>query len=622
MCGIAGTFDLNNQRSASPDILVRMADQLIHRGPDDAGYCIKNEAGLAFRRLSIIDLQHGNQPFFDESKSIVSICNGEIYNYKDLRRDLQQKGYSFKTECDVEVLIPLYQEYGVDFINMLNGQFAFAIFDDAKKRLLLARDHVGICPLFYTIASNTVVFASEIKAILAHPSVRKSTDLRGLDQILTFPGVISPVTMFKGIRSVRPGHYLLARPDGSVNEHEYWDLDYPISTSEHRSDAEYIEEFDGILRRSVIDRLNADVPVGFYLSGGLDSSLIGGIAQSAVPDRSRHSFSIAFSDQDIDERPFQRTFNQEIATNHHEILFDWKQVADRLKKAVYHSETPLKESYNTCSLALSERVHDSGVKVVLTGEGSDELFAGYVGYRFDVMRAAQSNSKEFSEMLEDEERHTLWGNRNFFYETNYFALKEAKLNLYSAGVAEQFPEFNAVRGKVVNKAKLAGRHPIHQRSYVDFKLRLSDHLVADHGDRVSYANSIEARYPFLDVRVIEFARQLPPRLKLNGLIEKYIVKQAARRYLPASICDREKFAFVAPGSPALLAQNIDWINDLLSPETIRRQGYFNPTMIEKLKKIYSRPGFKLNLPFDSDLLMIVLTFGIFLEVFEMPDHAA
>lgn len=622
MCGIAGTFDLKQQRSASPDVLIRMSDQLIHRGPDDAGYCIKNEAGLAFRRLSIIDLQHGNQPFFDASKSIVSICNGEIYNYRQLRRELQLKGYQFKTECDVEVLIPLYQEYGIDFIHKLNGQFAFAIFDDAKKQLLLARDQVGICPLFYTVAGDTLVFGSEIKAILAHPAVRKAVDLRGLDQILTFPGVVSPTTMFKGIQSVRPGHYLLVRPNAGVRELEYWDLDYPLSTPENRSDAEYIEQFEEILRSAVVDRLNADVPVGFYLSGGLDSSLIGAIAQRVVPDRSRHSFSIAFSDTDIDERPFQRQFNEAIASNHHEILFDWKQVADRLKKAVYHAETPLKESYNTCSLALSESVRESGVKVVLTGEGSDELFAGYVGYRFDVMRRARSGAEDFSEMLEDEERHSLWGNRNFFYETNYFALKEAKQNLYSESLAEMFPEFNTVRANVINKARLAGRHPLHQRSYVDFKLRLSDHLVSDHGDRVSYANSVEARYPFLDIRVIEFARRLPPRMKLNGLVEKYIVKQAALGYLPAAICDREKFAFVAPGSPALLAQNIEWVNDLLSAETIRRQGYFNPATVEKLKKAYSRPGFKLNLPFDSDLLMIVLTFGIFLELFGMPDHAA
>ena len=211
MCGIAGTFDLGSRRSASQQVLTAMADQLVHRGPDDAGYCIKNEAGFAFRRLSIIDLAHGNQPFYDDTGSIVSVCNGEIFNYRELRRELQAKGHRFRTECDVEVLIPLYKEYGNDFVNKLNGQFAFAIFDDTKKQLLLVRDHVGICPLFYTVAGDTLVFGSEVKAVLKHPDVTRKVNLRGLDQILSFPGMVSPTTMFEGIHALRPGHQLVVK---------------------------------------------------------------------------------------------------------------------------------------------------------------------------------------------------------------------------------------------------------------------------------------------------------------------------------------------------------------------------------------------------------------------------
>ncbi|MBV6325609.1 asparagine synthase (glutamine-hydrolyzing) [Duganella violaceipulchra] len=621
MCGIAGTLDLNHQRATTEGMLVHMANQLIHRGPDDAGYCLKNEVGLAFRRLSIIDLKHGNQPFFSDDGRIVSICNGEIYNYRELRHELQQKGYRFKTECDVEVLIPLYQEYGLEFMKKLNGQFGFAIFDDAQKQLLLVRDHVGICPLFYTVAAGSLVFGSEIKAVIAHPAVKRAVNLRGLDQVLSFPGSVSPTTMFENISALRPGHYLLVKTNGALQEKEYWDLNFGTTTPDHGDDGQYLDEFDEILRRAVKDRLNADVPVGYYLSGGLDSSLIGSVAQAVAPDPLRHSFSIAFDDAEHDERSFQRAYTQHIPSTHHEIQFDWKQVAERLRSAVYYSEAPLKESYNTCSLALSELVRDSGVKVVLTGEGADELFAGYVGYRFDAMRAGQVDGvRELDEMLEDEERNTLWGNKSFFYEKNYLALKAVKLDLYSPAVGARFGQFNAVRSDLLQRAKMKGRHPIHQRSYVDFKLRLSDHLLADHGDRVSYANSIEARYPFLDIRMVEFAARLPPRLKLNGLVEKYIVKEVARRYLPASIFQREKFHFVAPGSPALLAQNIDWVNELLSPEVIAKQGYFNPETVERLRKVYARPGFKLNLPFDSDLLMTVLTFGIFLQTFGMPDH--
>ena len=532
-----------------------------------------------------------------------------------------KKGYRFKTECDVEVLIPLYQEYGLEFMKKLNGQFGFAIFDDRQKHLLLARDHVGICPLFYTVAGNSLIFGSEIKAVIAHPAVKRAVNLRGLDQVLTFPGNVSPTTMFENISALRPGHYLLAKIGGAMQEKEYWDLDYAVATPDHGDDGQYLDEFDEILRRAVKDRLNADVPVGFYLSGGLDSSLIGSVAQSVSPDPLRHSFSIAFDDGEHDERRFQRAFTDHVPSTHHEIRFDWKQVAERLKSAVYFSEAPLKESYNTCSLALSELVRNSGVKVVLTGEGADELFAGYVGYRFDAMRADQAGTERgLDDMLEDEERNTLWGNKNFFYEKNYLALKATKLDLYSGAVGSRFDQFNAVRGDVLQRAKMKGRHPVHQRSYADFKVRLSDHLLADHGDRVSYANSIEARYPFLDIRMVEFAKRLPPRMKLNGFVEKYIVKQAAQRYLPPSIFQREKFHFVAPGSPALLAQNIDWVNELLSPEVIAKQGYFNPETVERLRKVYSRPGFKLNLPFDGDLLMTVLTFGIFLRTFDMPDY--
>jgi len=595
-----------------------MADQLVHRGPDDAGYCIKNEVGLAFRRLSIIDLANGNQPFCDETGNVVSICNGEIFNYRELRRELQAKGHQFRTECDVEVLIPLYKEYGSDFVKKLNGQFAFAIFDDSKKQLLLVRDHVGICPLFYTVAGDTLVFGSEIKAILKHPAVSRAVNLRGLDQILTFPGMASPTTMFAGIHSVRPGHQLIVKTNGRLEEKEYWDLDYPLRVSEARSEADYVDELDEVLCRAVKDRLNADVPVGYYLSGGLDSCLIGSIAQRVLPDPQRPSFSIAFADQDHDERAFQRVFTGHVPSVHHQITFDWNHVAGALERAVYHSEAPLKESYNTCSLALSERVRQSGVKVVLTGEGADELFAGYVGYRFDAMRSEQSHSSELNEVFESEERQRLWGNKEFFYEKDYAALKSVKSDLFGQAAIEHIAGLGTADG-VVNKTRLRGRHLVHQRSYVDFKLRLSDHLLADHGDRVAYANSIEARYPFLDTRVIDLARRMPPKLKLNGLIEKYIVKQVAARYLPGAITGREKFHFVAPGSPALLAQNIEWINDLLSFEKIKRQGYFNPATVERLRKTYNKPGFKLNLPFDSDLLMIVITFGIFLDLFGMPN---
>lgn len=597
-----------------------MADKLIHRGPDDSGYHVDTGFGFGFRRLSIIDLEHGNQPFYSDDKSIVCICNGEIYNYRDLREDLIKRGYTFKTTCDVEVLIPAYLEFGIDFVKKLNGQFAIALFDKNRQSLFLVRDHVGIAPLFYTSKKDLLVFGSEIKAILEHPSVERAVDAKGLDQVFTFPGICSPTTLFKGINSLKPGHFLHMRPDG-ISLHEYWDLDYPTEAPmETMSERDCIDRLDELLRAAVRDRLNADVPVGYYLSGGLDSSLIAGIIHE-VSSGERHSFSIAFADAEHDERSYQQLLAKRFKALRHEQVFDWDSVNERLRDAIYYSETPLKETYNTCSLALSELVRNNDIKVILTGEGADEIFAGYVGYRFDEVRAAAIGDyqQDVDTIMENQERLKLWGDKSFFYEKNYYEMRETKNAIYSKAIRDRYADYDAVSDDLVDKSKLFNRHPIHKRSYIDFKLRLADHLLADHGDRVAYRNSIEARYPFLDIRVIEFAKTLPPRLKLNGLVEKYIVRKVAERYIPAEIAGREKFHFVAPGSPALLARKIDWVEDLLSEETLRRQGYFDPETVRNIKRMYQRPGFKLNLPFDTDLMIIIITFGIFLREFNMPN---
>jgi asparagine synthase (glutamine-hydrolysing) len=622
MCGIAGILDFKRKRPVSQRVLELMTDKIVHRGPDDSGYFVKDNVGLGFRRLSILDLEFGNQPFFSEDKSIVSICNGEIFNYRTLRKQLRDEGYKFNTNCDVEVLIPLYQKYGEEFVRHLNGQFAIAIFDRRENKLLLYRDHVGIAPLFYTIQNGIMIFSSEIKAILEHPEVERSVDFRGLDQVFTFPGVVSPTTMFKGICALKPGHYLVLRGD-SIQEREYWDLNYPIGEHAEKPDEYYIEQLDHLLREAVSDRLNADVPVGYYLSGGLDSSLIAGLIHHVSSDQNRHAFSISFADKDHDESAYQKIMLDKFNAVRHELKFDWQSVSDRLMDAVYYSETPLKESYNTCSIALSGLVRENNIKVILTGEGADELFAGYVGYRFDEVRSSGGivGAASVNDMMEDEERKKLWGDHSFFYEKKYYELRDTKLAIYSQALRSQFENFNAVSGNLIDKRKIHRRNPIHKRSYIDFKLRLSDHLLADHGDRVAYRNSIEARYPFLDVRVIEFAKSIPPRLKLNGLVEKYILKKVAQKYIPDVIVNREKFHFVAPGSPSLLAQKIEWIEDMLSYDTIKRQGYFDPDTVESIKNMYRKKGFKLNLPFDTDLLIIILTFGMFLDLFDMPNAA-
>jgi asparagine synthase (glutamine-hydrolysing) len=347
--------------------------------------------------------------------------------------------------------------------------------------------------------------------------------------------------------------------------------------------------------------------------------MIAALINRVSPDSHRHSFSIGFDDRQMSEAKYQRLMAHHVGSVHHEIIFGWPEINDRLGSMIYHSECPVKETYNTCSMALSGAARGNGITVVLTGEGADELFAGYVGYRFDQYGVRGAEGHGLEALLEEELRECLWGDRGLFYEIDQHAFREVKSALYSAGVNARYGQFDCLRPGLVNRERLAGRHPLHQRSYLDFKLRLSDHLITDHGDKMALANSVEARYPFLDIDVVEFSKEIPPNIKLNGLTEKYVLKRVADGLVPAEVVNREKFGFHAPGSPFLLQQKSEWIQDLLSYERVKRQGYFNPDVIETLKRQYSREGFRLNLPFESDLLIVVLTFGIFLDTFGLPD---
>jgi asparagine synthase (glutamine-hydrolysing) len=619
MCGITGFMDLKNGQKVEREVLERMTNRLAHRGPDSTGFFIDKSLGLGFRRLSIMDLEGGDQPIYNEDRSIVLLCNGEIYNYKELRSDLEQKGHLFRSKTDVEVLVHLYEELGVGLLEKLNGQFAFVIYDKRNNVLFLARDHFGINPLHYTLVNDLFIFGSEIKAILEHPSVRREVNLTGLDQILSFPGLISPQTMFKDIYSLKSGHYILIK-NSDIRIAEYWDLDYPQigDGAQEKPESYYVERLSDLLAQSVKYRLQADVPVGLYLSGGLDSSLIAAMARRAS-ESEIHSFSVAFEDKEICESKYQAMMVDHIGSVHHEITFDWAEIATRLEEMVYHCECPVKETFNTCSLALSDAARKAGLKVILAGEGADEIFAGYIGYRFDQFGLRSNKQADLDTLLEDEVRERLWGDKDIFYETDLYSLNEIKTALYSPELSRSFNEFDCLNFPPVNKGKLKGRHPLHQRSYLDFKLRLSDHLISEHGDRMILANSVEGRYPFLDIDLIEFAREVPPDLKLNQFVEKYILKKVAAPLLPDEIINREKFGFRSPGSPYLLRQKIDWIDDLLSYDRIKRQGYFNPDMVERLKTQYSQEGFKIHPHLEIDLLMVVLASTMLLDLFRLPN---
>lgn len=621
MCGIAGYMDLRGDGRIESERLAAMTSMLTHRGPDAAGYHVEPNLGLGFRRLRIVDLTtDGDQPLYNEDGSLALICNGEIFNEPELRRELSGKGHVFRSRSDVEVILHLYEEHGVKLLDRLNGQFAFALYDLRRRRLLLARDPFGVNPLYFATVDGLLFFASEIKALLRHPAVPRRIDLVGLDQILSLPGPVSPRTLFEGIESLKSGHYLLVE-DGRATLREYWDLDYPQDGDgggSNLSEEQHVEALGEALRTSVRRRLRADVPVGVFLSGGLDSSLIAALAMETAPESASRSFSVTFRDTEIDESRFQRLMARRLGTRHHEILVDGEAIAARLRHMVYHCECPVKETYNTCALALAESVRAAGVTVVLAGEGSDELFGGYPGYRFDAFGRPGRSDDELAEALEEDLRERVWGDRRIFYEKDQAAFREIKKALYSPQVRERFRQVDCLEHPLVERGRLRNRHPLHQRSYLDFKLRLADHLLSEHGDRMVMAHAVEARYPFLDVELVDVARRMPPDLKIKGFVEKYPVKRMAETVLPRSIIDREKFGFRAPGSALLLQSGCEWAHDLLSPDLIRRQGVFEPGLVESLRRTYSAPGFRLHPHLETDLLLVVLTFNLLCELFSLP----
>jgi asparagine synthase (glutamine-hydrolysing) len=579
--------------------------------------------GLGFRRLALNDIERGNQPHFSEDFSLVSVCNGEIYNHRRLRASLQAAGHTFRTECDTEVLVHLYRRYGTGLTDHLDGQFAFALHDRTTGRLLLARDHAGIVPLFYTVVNGWLIFGSEIKAILRHPAVRPAVDLRGLDQILSLPGLVSPRTMFEGIKALRPGERLIAGPSG-VTVERYWDLDHPLASDLAPAGADLDTELEraaattaGLLDDAVRDRLVADVPVGLYLSGGLDSSLIASFAAAARPGRTWPSYSAVFPGRDFDESRHQRLVAAKLGTDHHEVPVEDTDLSAHLRAMVWHAEAPVRESYNVCSLMLSGAVRADGTVAVLTGEGADELFGGYPGYRYDVQGLGGSRLSGLDAELEREIRHRMWG-VDIGYETDHLLAHEFRRDLYSDDLALSFDEFAVTSQRLVDADRLIGRHPLHQRSYLDFHLRLADHLLGDHGDRMALANAVELRFPFLARPVVDHATGMDPRLMVAHGTEKAVLRRVAEGRVPGEVLSRPKFGFRGQTSSDLLRAGAEWFEELLSPSYVRRQGYFNPDTVAALVRRQREGGGQVHAHLDVDYLMCVATFAVFVEEFGLP----
>ncbi|WP_179334664.1 asparagine synthase (glutamine-hydrolyzing) [Winogradskyella costae] len=607
MCGIAGFFNINLSTEDKTHRLQQMLTRIKHRGPDESGIYISEAASLGSVRLSIVDLATGTMPLSNSNDSLWIVFNGEIFNHIELREELIAKNHTFKTQSDTEVIIYLYEEYGPEFLSKLNGQFAIAIWDKTKQELFLARDRVGIRPLFYTTINDAFVFASEIKSFLEFPEFRPKISAKALSEYFTFWTTLSSNTAFEDVFELPPGSYMIINANAKTAK-TYWELpitkpnDYKYNTLKEAS-----EEFESIFTDAVKLRLRADVKVAAYLSGGLDSSITTSFIKKILPDNLR-TFSIGFTEKDFDESSFQNIAQDYFHTNHSRITCNPNDISENFKDVVWHSEAPLLRTAPTPMSLLAKSVRDQDIKVVITGEGADELFGGYnifketkikhfwakdpkskfrplllkklYPYIPQISKANNTVLKMFfgyklSETTSPIYSHLLrWHNTSRI--NNYFSkdYKEAVHNYNPIAEIEKQLETKFKDLDYLTKAQ-----------WIELHFFMSKYLLSSQGDRMAMANSVEGRYPFLDHRIIEFCMQLNPDLKLNGLNEKYLLKKLMKDRLPESILNRSKQAYRAPIQSAFFSEDMPpYLDSMLSEEKITEFGVFNAAYVSQLKK--------------------------------------
>lgn len=611
MCAICGIFHYKKKGRIDPSIIKNMLRAMRHRGPDGSDTFLSENIALGFNRLSFLDLEGGMQPLWNEDQTIVMVCNGEIFNFKELREDLLRKGHYFRTGTDVEVILHLYEEYGTDFPEKLNGQFAIALYDCRKKELLLVRDQIGISPLFYMVLDGKVIFASEIKAILEYPGVERKLNLKAVDQLMNFPGIVSPVTFFDGIYSLQCGHMLRIKMNEEIQDMEYWDLLYSPGEEEDYGEDYYVERLRELLKASIERRLVADVPIGFYISGGLDSSVVACYIGKFLLN-SYYSFSAEIGSGELDESRFQKMVKDYVHSTHYRTKVTEAEIWENLGQVIYHAEAAVKESYDVAAYLLSELVGRSSARAVLTGQGSDEFFYGYAGYMVDQFREMQKANMTGEEQ---EFNERLWGDPYFRYERNHPQIRKIHSQIYSEDVKGEWRRFSALAESPVPVERLRGLSSQKRRSYIDYKLRLSDHLLGEHGDRMFFSHSIEGRHPFLDRELLAFVTRIPDKYKLKGVNEKYILKKAGEGIVPKEILKRKKFPFQAPGMSSVVSQ--PGVTEYISEERIRKYHIFNPAYVAEMKEKYSRKDFKLMGAYEIDYLMIVMTVTMLCEQFAL-----
>ncbi|HEX6629023.1 MAG TPA: asparagine synthase (glutamine-hydrolyzing) [Gemmatimonadaceae bacterium] len=600
MCGIAG-IATQNTGTIAIEQLSRMAAAIRHRGPDGYGFYVGQNVGFAHVRLSIVDVAGGAQPLTNEDGQIVVTYNGEVYNHVELRRELESRGHSFRTRCDTEVLVHAYEEWGANMLPRLNGQFAFAISDARDQSVFVVRDRFGVRPLFYAEQRGSFYFASELKALLASGDVEAAIDPQALDEVFTFWATRPPRSGLRGISALEPGTYGIWRA-GKLSIHRYYDLNFPERDVEPR---DAVEQLDELMRMGVDLRMRADVPVGAYLSGGLDSSITATLAAAASPHTLR-SFSITFEDPRFDESLYQRDVAQRIGSMHSVASMGENAIAQCFPNVIWHTEAPLVRTAPAPMYHLAALTRKQGIKVVLTGEGADELFLGYdlfkeVAVRRFCLRRPESTARPrlfdrlYPYLLDRGSGGEFW--RRFFLDAGapsdplFSHLPRIQLTswikqFYSADFAASLSAIDVIdETRQSLPSRFFGWSPLNQAAFLEMKLLLSPYLLSSQGDRMAMAHGVEGRFPFLDHRLFEFAAALPTGSRLRGLKEKEILRRWARRILPTDVSARAKQPYRAPDASSFFGPTApEYVADALSLDSIQKKGLFSPKAVAGLAR--------------------------------------
>jgi asparagine synthase (glutamine-hydrolysing) len=605
MCGIAGYFALTPRPLAPRAVLERMVEAVRHRGPDEGGVYLDERVGLGHRRLSIIDLSGGRQPLGTRDGTLWVTFNGEIFNYVELRAELLARGRAFRTKSDTETILHAYAEYGPDCVQSFNGDFAYALWDRRERRLVMARDRMGVRPLYYAVHDGVLVFASEVKSLFLYPGLIPEIDPLGLEQCFTFWAPLAPRSAFRGVHELPPGHQLVAEK-GNIRIAPYWRLTYPprgVRASANQAQRE--EEIEALLADATRIRMRADVPVGAYLSGGFDSSATTALAKRQQGARLR-TFSLEFEAPELDESAYQRTLVEALRTEHSALRCTGLDIATHFPHVIRHTERPLVRSAPAALFLLSRAVRDHGFKVVLTGEGADEVFGGYDIFKEAMVRrfwARQPQSKwrplllrrlypylgglqaQPARYLEAFFRNGLEAKDDpLFSHLPRFALTRRIAQFYSGDLRAAINGYDPLQElRESLPPEFASWHPLSRAQYLETGCLLPGYILSSQGDRVAMAHAVEGRFPFLDHRVVELGAALPPAMKLRGLREKYLLRRALGRHLPRAIVERAKQPYRAPDSESFLgAGTPGYVEALLAPETIARAGYFEPRAVRRL----------------------------------------